>query len=115
MPPVTFANMRTVPPASSFVDIVLSNTQRRTPTVVHNGWSIQRIRQFYMRKVKFTASNWHERLTQILEDFPKVSRERKRESASRRVAPRPSDRPPERRRRRRTLARPSGFFPLVAR
>ena len=72
MPPVTFSNMRTVPPASSFVDIVLSNTQRRTPTVVHNGWSIQRIRQFYMRKVKFTASNWHERLTQILEDFPKV-------------------------------------------
>jgi len=25
-----------------------------------------------MRKVKFTASNWHDRLTLILEDFPKV-------------------------------------------
>lgn len=84
MPPVTFANMRTVPPASSFIDIVLSNTQRRTPTVVHNGWSIQRIRSFYMRKVKFTASNWHDRLTQILEDFPKVRRRAQRESGGER-------------------------------
>ena len=33
---------------------------------------MQRIRQFYMRKVKFTQSNWHDRLTTVLEDFPKV-------------------------------------------
>jgi GTP1/Obg family GTP-binding protein len=51
---------------------VLSKTQRQTPTVVHNGWSIQRIRQFYMRKVKFTAQSWNEKLTLILDDFPKV-------------------------------------------
>ena len=25
-----------------------------------------------MRKVKYTQSNWHEKLTQILDDFPKV-------------------------------------------
>jgi hypothetical protein len=25
-----------------------------------------------MRKVKFTQSNWHDKLTQILDDFPKV-------------------------------------------
>jgi nucleolar GTP-binding protein len=37
-----------------------------------SGWNIQRIRQFYMRKVKYTAANWHERLGTILEDFPKV-------------------------------------------
>jgi len=36
------------------------------------GWSIQRIRQFYMRKVKFTQSNWHDRLAIILDEFPKV-------------------------------------------
>lgn len=36
------------------------------------GWAIQRIRQFYMRKVKFTQQNWHDKLTQILDDFPKV-------------------------------------------
>jgi hypothetical protein len=51
---------------------VLSKTQRQTPTVVHNGWAIQRIRQFYMRKVKFTAANWHDKLSHILNDFPKV-------------------------------------------
>ena len=36
------------------------------------GWSIQRIRQFYMRKVKYTQQSWHEKLSKILEDFPKV-------------------------------------------
>lgn len=72
MPAYNFKTMQVVPPAKDFIDIVLSKTQRQTPTVVHNGWSIQRIRQFYMRKVKFTAQNWAEKLTQILDDFPKV-------------------------------------------
>eukprot|EP00983_Pelagomonas_calceolata_P092202 1157637-Pelagomonas_calceolata.AAC.12 len=67
-----FKAIRAVPNAKDFTDIILSKTQRQTPTVVHNGWSIQRIRQFYMRKVKFTAQNWNERLSAILEDFPKV-------------------------------------------
>lgn len=72
MPAYNFKSMAVVPPAKDFIDIVLSKTQRQTPTVVHNGWAIQRIRQFYMRKVKFTAANWNEKLTQILSDFPKV-------------------------------------------
>jgi nucleolar GTP-binding protein len=72
MPAYNFKSMQVVPPAKDFIDIVLSKTQRQTPTVVHNGWQIQRIRQFYMRKVKFTAQNWNEKLTQILDDFPKV-------------------------------------------
>lgn len=55
----------TNPAGKDFVDIVLSKTQRQTPTVVHNGWSINRIRQFYMRKVKFTQSSWHDKLTQV--------------------------------------------------
>ena len=55
----------THPAGKDFVDIVLSKTQRQTPTVVHNGWSINRIRQFYMRKVKFTQSSWHDKLTQV--------------------------------------------------
>ncbi|PSC69229.1 Nucleolar GTP-binding 1 [Micractinium conductrix] len=67
-----FKAIQSVPTAKDFIDIVLSKTQRGTPTVVHNGWAIQRIRQFYMRKVKFTQSNWHDKLSQILEDFPKV-------------------------------------------
>jgi hypothetical protein len=72
MPTYNFKSIQIVPSAKDFIDIVLSKTQRGTPTVVHNGWAIQRIRQFYMRKVKFTATNWHERLTTILDEFPKV-------------------------------------------
>ncbi len=64
--------LQVVPTGKDFVDIVLSRTQRQTPTVVHNGWAITRIRSFYMRKVKYTQSNWHEKLSQILDDFPKV-------------------------------------------
>eukprot|EP00197_Chlamydomonas_leiostraca_P002622 CAMPEP_0202858348 /NCGR_PEP_ID=MMETSP1391-20130828/924_1 /ASSEMBLY_ACC=CAM_ASM_000867 /TAXON_ID=1034604 /ORGANISM="Chlamydomonas leiostraca, Strain SAG 11-49" /LENGTH=682 /DNA_ID=CAMNT_0049537261 /DNA_START=94 /DNA_END=2142 /DNA_ORIENTATION=- len=72
MPAYNFKSIQVVPGAKDFIDIVLSKTQRGTPTVVHNGWAIQRIRQFYMRKVKFTAENWNERLTAILDEFPKV-------------------------------------------
>lgn len=67
-----FKSMEVVPTSKDFIDIVLSKTQRQTPTVVHNGWAIARIRQFYMRKVKYTASSWDDKLTKILEDFPKV-------------------------------------------
>ena len=109
-----FKSIQVVPTGKDFIDIVLSKTQRQTPTVVHNGWAITRIRQFYMRKVrqpccsvqylssasyllasnvswqrtrrslrslsafllflqvKFTSSNWHDKLTKILEDFPKM-------------------------------------------
>jgi nucleolar GTP-binding protein len=72
MPTYNLKSITAVPGSKDFIDIVLSKTQRGTPTVVHNGWAIQRIRQFYMRKVKFTASNWHEKLTTILTEFPKV-------------------------------------------
>ncbi|KAJ2539479.1 Nucleolar GTP-binding protein 1, partial [Coemansia sp. RSA 1853] len=59
-----------VPDATDFLDIVLSKTQRKTPTVVHPGYKITRIRQFYMRKVKFTQDTFDEKLRQILEEFP---------------------------------------------
>jgi nucleolar GTP-binding protein len=52
--------------------VVLSRTQRQTPTVVHRGYAITRIRQFYMRKVKFTQTSWNEKLSRILDDFPRV-------------------------------------------
>uniref|UniRef100_A0A7N6AD90 Nucleolar GTP-binding protein 1 n=1 Tax=Anabas testudineus TaxID=64144 RepID=A0A7N6AD90_ANATE len=55
-----------------FIDITLSKTQRKTPTVIHKHYQIHRIRHFYMRKVKFTQQNYHDRLTQILTDFPKL-------------------------------------------
>lgn len=67
-----FKQIRTVPTSDDFIDIVLSKTQRKTPTMIHNGYAIGRIRSFYMRKVKFTQENFTEKLTWILEDFPKL-------------------------------------------
>ena len=54
MPSYNFKSIRVVPSNKDFIDIILSKTQRQTPTVVHNGWSIQRIRAFYMRKVSYS-------------------------------------------------------------
>jgi len=55
------------------VDIVLTRTQRKTPTVVHPGYKISRIRSFYMRKVKFTQQTIQERLGGIVEAFPRLN------------------------------------------
>ncbi|KAG8835673.1 Nucleolar GTP-binding protein 1 [Serendipita sp. 399] len=59
-----------VPTANDFLDIVLSKTQRKTPTVIHKNFKISRIRNFYMRKVKFTQESFDEKLGAILSDFP---------------------------------------------
>ena len=67
-----FKKIATVPAATDFIDVGLSRTQRQTPTVVHAGYAITRIRQFYMRKVKYTQQSWNEKLSRILEDFPRV-------------------------------------------
>ncbi|XP_064615993.1 GTP-binding protein 4-like [Liolophura sinensis] len=67
-----FKKITVVPSAKDFVDIILSKTQRKTPTVVHKHYKISRIRQFYMRKVKYTQQNYHDKLTLILNDFPKL-------------------------------------------
>lgn len=67
-----FKKIMVVPPAKDFIDIMLSKTQRKTPTVVHKGYKISRIRAFYTRKVKYTQQNFHDRLSQIIQDFPKL-------------------------------------------
>jgi nucleolar GTP-binding protein len=54
------------------VDIVLTRTQRKTPTVIHPGYKITRIRSFYMRKVKFTQQTIDEKLGAMLQDFPRL-------------------------------------------
>ncbi|KAH7339983.1 putative NOG1-nucleolar G-protein required for 60S ribosomal subunit biogenesis [Rhizoctonia solani] len=59
-----------VPTASDFLDIILSKTQRKTPTVIHKNFKISRIRNFYMRKVKFTQDSFDEKLGAILSEFP---------------------------------------------
>lgn len=73
MPVYNFKKMGSIPTAIELVDIVLTRTQRRTPTVVHPGYKINRIRGFYMRKIKFTQQTISERLTAILQDFPRLN------------------------------------------
>lgn len=67
-----FKEIQTVPPAKQLVDICLSKTNRKTPTVVHPGFKITRIRNFYMRKVKFCQTMYAEKFGKMLEDFPKI-------------------------------------------
>jgi len=67
-----FKNITVVPPAKELIDIILSKTQRKTPTIVHKHYQISRIRSFYMRKVKFTQANLDEKMTGILGEFPKI-------------------------------------------
>ena len=69
-----FKGITTVPSSEDFVDIMLSKTNRQTPTVVHARWKISSIRQFYMRKVKFTQNNMLTRLNTILNEFPQLDR-----------------------------------------
>lgn len=49
-----FKTVKVIPAASEMINIVLSKTQRKTPTVVHPGYAISRIRSFYMRKVQLS-------------------------------------------------------------
>jgi len=54
------------------IDIILTRTQRKTPTVIHPGYKITRIRSFYMRKVKFTQQSVDEKFGAILTEFPRL-------------------------------------------
>lgn len=65
-----FKKITTVPNAKQFIDIVLSRTQRKTPTIVHKGYAINMLRKFYMRKVKFTQETITEKLQAMLSEFP---------------------------------------------
>jgi len=66
-----FKQITVVPSGKEFIDIVLSKTQRKTPTVIHRHYQISRVRAFYTRKVKYTQQNFHDKLTAILDEFPK--------------------------------------------
>jgi nucleolar GTP-binding protein len=67
-----FKKIQPIPNATEFIDIVLTRTQRKTPTVIHPGYKITRIRSFYMRKVKFTEQTVTEKLGAILFEFPRL-------------------------------------------
>jgi len=67
-----FKQIKVIPNSNELTNIILSKTQRKTPTVIHPSYNISRIRSFYMRKVKFTCENIHEKFTDVLESFPKL-------------------------------------------
>lgn len=67
-----FKKISPIPSASEMIDIVLTRTQRKTPTVIHPGYKITRIRSFYMRKVKFTQQTIDEKLGAMLQEFPRL-------------------------------------------
>ncbi|KAL6550527.1 hypothetical protein OROMI_021015 [Orobanche minor] len=67
-----FKKITVVPNGKDFIDITLSRTQHQTPTVIHKGNAITRIQSFYMRKVKFTQSNYYDKLSTIIDEFPRL-------------------------------------------
>ena len=67
-----FKKITVVPSGKDLIDITLSKTQRKTPTVIHKHYKISRIRSFYTRKIKFTQQNFHDRLSMIITEFPKL-------------------------------------------
>jgi len=68
----TWKEIQPVPTSQEFLDIVLSRTQRRLPTQIRSGFKISRIRGFYTRKVKFTQETFSEKLSAILDGFPRL-------------------------------------------
>jgi len=65
-----FKRIQIVSGSTALIDVVLSKTQRKTPTEIHRHYAITRIRDFYTRKVKFAQQSFHDKLTRIVEDFP---------------------------------------------
>lgn len=70
---LTWKDIPVIPNANEFLDVVLNRTQRKTPTVIRAGFQISRIRAFYMRKVRFTADGFSEKLREIVDSFPKIN------------------------------------------
>lgn len=58
------------PYSQSFEVIIWSNLINIAPQVIHKNFKISRIRNFYMRKVKFTQDSFDEKLGAILTEFP---------------------------------------------
>lgn len=69
----TFKTIKPIHPSSQMIDVVLSKTQRKTPSEVHPKYQIIRIREFYMKKVKFASATFCEKLDEITTSFPKLN------------------------------------------
>ncbi|RVD92617.1 NOG1 nucleolar GTP-binding [Tubulinosema ratisbonensis] len=67
-----FKAITPVPSSTHLIDIVLNSTQRKTPTMIKKSYKIQRVRQIYMKKVKFCSNQIKERMKKILDEFPRT-------------------------------------------
>lgn len=65
--------MKNIPDSGKLINVILSKTQRKTPTEIHRQFSIVKIRQFYIRKVKFVQEKIEDYLSKILGNFPSLS------------------------------------------
>lgn len=70
---LTWKDIPVVPNSTEFLDVVLNRTQRKTPTVIRPGFQITRIREFYMRKVRYTADGFSEKVQEIIDSFPRIN------------------------------------------
>jgi len=62
--------MKKILNSKELIDKILSGSQRKTPTVVHKRFSIERIRNFYIRKIKFVQQNFNNQINEALDSFP---------------------------------------------
>lgn len=62
-----FKSIAPIPDATKLIDIVLSKTNRKTPTEIRANFKIVRIRKFYMRKVKYAQTVANEKLEGIVD------------------------------------------------
>lgn len=68
----SFNHINPVPQCKDLIDLALSKTNRKTPTVIHPGYEIQRVRHFYIRKVKHAAEEFKSKLIGIVSEFPVI-------------------------------------------
>lgn len=68
-----FKNIQSIHSADQMIDVILSKTQRKTPSEVHPNYAIGRIREFYMRKIKFCSEQFQETLKGIVNSFPQLN------------------------------------------
>ena len=64
--------MKKILNAESLLNKIFSSTQRKTPTLVHKRYSIERIRKFYIRKIKFVQQNFVKQISDIIDSFPSI-------------------------------------------
>jgi nucleolar GTP-binding protein len=64
--------MNSIPESNTLINILLSKLQKKTPTIVHKQFSIQKIRQFYFRKIKFFQQEYQKFIEKISKSFPLI-------------------------------------------